>query len=100
MVKKIKEEEFNPKLHVKEYKRKCNECNKIWHSLASREKEIKDDIKCSGCIGATTACGSPTTSAQSIRTGTAQQDILDKLRKCPKCGSRNYVEKTIIYEKK
>ncbi|MFA5406796.1 MAG: hypothetical protein WC307_05570 [Candidatus Nanoarchaeia archaeon] len=100
-VKKIIEEEFNPKLHVKEFKRKCNECGKIWHSLASREKEIKDDVGCNSCIQASTACNGQTGAAmQSKRNVESQKDLLDKLKKCPECGSRNYTEEVVIYEKK
>jgi len=101
MVKKISEEEFDSKKHVKEYKRKCNECGKVWHSLASREKEIEKDIGCNACIQASTACGGNLGAAtQSKRSVESQQDLLDKLKKCPNCGSRNYTEDVIIYEKK
>ena len=97
---KDKKSTFDPKKHVKEYKRKCKQCGKVWHSLEAREKEIERSIKSSGCIGAATACGSPSTSAQSMRSGQARQDTLSKLRSCQKCGSANYTEETIIYEKK
>jgi len=100
MAKKIPEEDYDVKKHIKEYKRKCNECGKMWHSLVSRETEIQKQIRSSGLVGAGMACGSPSTSAQSIRTGQEQQNVLSKLRKCPKCGSANYKEEVIIYEKK
>ncbi|MFZ3077056.1 MAG: hypothetical protein WA139_01245 [Candidatus Aenigmatarchaeota archaeon] len=37
---------------------------------------------------------------QSKRNVESQQDLLDKLKKCPQCGSANYKEEEIIYEKK
>ena len=100
MAKNISKQDFDSKKHVKEFKRKCKECGKIWHSLASREKQIERDITSSGLVGAGTSCCSPSTSAQSVRSGYAQQDALSKLKKCPKCGSGNYSEKVIIYEKR
>jgi len=101
MVKKISESEFDPQKHVKEYKRKCRECGKVWHSLALREKEIEGGIKCDACVQGSTACGGNLGAAtQSKRNVDSQQDVLDKLKKCPNCGSRNYKEEVIIYEKK
>ena len=46
---------------------------------------------CSGNMGAAT---------QSKRNVESQQDLLDKLKKCPNCSSQNYTEEVIIYEKK
>ena len=90
-----------PEGHVQEYKRTCNECGKVWHSLISREKEIHKDVKSNACIQACTACGGNLDAAtQSKRSVESQTDLLDKLRKCPECGSRNYTEKVITYEKK
>ena len=101
MSKKISEEEFDPKKHVKEYKRKCNECGKVWYSLVSREGEIKKDIGTNACVQGATACGGNLGAAtQSKRNVESQQDLLDKLKKCPNCSSRNYKEEVIIYEKK
>lgn len=101
MAKKILEQEFDPKKHVKEYKRKCNECGKVWHSLASREKEIGGDINLNNCVQGSQACnGNMGAATQSKRNVESQKDLLDKLKKCPNCGSRNYTEEVIIYEKK
>lgn len=98
---KISEKDFDPKKHVKEYKRKCNECGKVWHSLASREEQIEKDFKSNNCIQGLTACGGDLGAAtQSKRSAEASQDLLDKLKKCPDCGSKNYDEEVLIYEKK
>lgn len=98
---KISKEKFDLKKHVKEYKRTCKECGKVWHSLASREKQIASDVKCNACVQASTACsGNMGAATQSKRNVESQQDLLDKLKKCPQCGSANYKEEEIIYDKK
>lgn len=98
---KISKEDFDLKKHIKEYKRTCNECGKVWHSLASREKQIAGDVKLNACIQGSTACGGNMGAAtQSKRNVESQKDLLDKLKKCPHCGSSNYKEEEIIYEKK
>ena len=88
-----------------EYKRKCNECGKVWHSLASREGKIERDRKSNECnqIASAMSCCNPAVQASSVqsrRNVEANEDLLDKLRKCPNCGSRNYTEEKVIYEKK
>jgi len=88
---------------VKEYKRKCKECGKVWHSLVGREKEIKSSVNSNTCLSAGEAmscCGNMGTAAQAGRNADAQKDVLDKLKKCPECGSSNYEETIISYEKK
>ena len=101
MVKKITEQEFDPKKHIKEYKRKCNQCGKLWHSLVSREKEIESSKKTAACGQVSNACACKSGSAlQAQRNVGAYQDSLDKLHKCPECGSQNYSEEVLIYEKK
>ncbi len=101
MDRKISSQEFDHKKHVKEFKRICNQCGKTWHSLESREKQIKNDVGCNACIQALTACGGNTGAAvQSKRNVESQQDLYDKLHKCPSCGSGDYKEEEIIYEKR
>ena len=101
MTKKISEQEFDSKKHIKEYKRKCNQCNKLWHSLVSREKEIEDGKKIAAWNQVSNSCACKSGSAlQAQRNVGAYQDSLDKLHKCPECGSQNYTEEIIIYEKK
>ncbi len=98
VIKKINESEFNPKLHVKEYKRKCRQCGKIWHSLASREERVKSDIFANACATAG-FCGNPSAMAQTSRNANAQRNELERLKSCPKCGSQNYKEEVVIYSK-
>lgn len=98
---KISKEDYDPKKHVMEYKRKCRECGKVWYSLASREQQINKDIGCNACIQSSTACGGNLGAAtQSKRNVESQQDLLDKLRKCPNCGSVNYNQEILIHERK
>ena len=86
---------------INEYRRKCNECGKVWHSLEAREKELERDTR----IAASNQCSN----AFTCRTGSALQaqknvgsfkDSLSKLRSCPECGSHNYDEELKSYEKK
>lgn len=101
MGKEITEKEFNPNIHVKEYKRKCSECGKVWHSLASREKELERDKGTAALNQVSNACTCRSGAAlQAQRNVGAFRDDLDKLRKCPECGSMNYKEEVLIYEKK
>lgn len=98
---KINPDNFDPKKQVKEYKRTCNQCGKTWHSLAPREEQIKKDVGCNACIQALSACGGNTGAAvQSKRNVESQQDLYDKLHKCPSCGSGDYTEEEITYEKR
>lgn len=88
---------------VQEYKRTCKECGKVWHSLVSREKEIKSSVNSNSCLQVSEAmncCGDMGAMAQAGRNVDAQTDLLDKLKKCPNCGSKNYEETIISYEKK
>jgi DNA-directed RNA polymerase subunit RPC12/RpoP len=94
----ITKETFNPKIHVAEYKRVCNECGKVWHSLADREKEITAGLFGDFC-GLCGTCGSPN-QAQYSHNFDANNSTLTQLRKCPKCGSGNYLETIIYYEKR
>jgi len=98
---------FDPKKHIKEYKRKCKQCGKVWHVLASREEKIEKDIKsnkfdqtvsaCGMCGGSYQALGAST---QAKRNEHALTDELTRLKHCPKCNSGNYEETEIFYEKK
>jgi len=92
---------FNSKTQIQEYKRKCKECGKVWHSLIEREKQIEGDKKVAALNQFSNACACNSGSAlQAQRNAGASQDTLDKLRRCPNCGSQNYKEEIITYEKK
>lgn len=94
---KITKETYNSKLHVAEYKRVCNECGKVWHSLVGREQQIAISMFGDAC-GLCNTCGSPH-QAQYNRNIDANVDTISNLKKCPQCGSGNYSETIIYYEK-
>lgn len=96
-VNKITKETYNPKIHVAEYKRTCNECRKVWHSLVDREKQLTTNLGVDFC-GVCGTCGSPH-QAQYSRNFDANNSSLAQLKKCPQCGSGNYTETAIYYEK-
>lgn len=104
---RISEEEFNSNIHVREFKRTCNGCGKVWHSLESREIALKKKSKSSNfneMIGGCLMCGgSPfgalLNSQASNTTGGFESELV-RLRRCPECGSQNYGEEIVIYEKR
>lgn len=98
----ITKETYNPKLHVAEYKRTCNECGKVWHSLIEREKKINPHGNCcdQDSLGEFNTCGTNGAQAQYRRNIQSREDTLSKLRKCPECSSSNFMEVIIYYEKK
>lgn len=101
MSKKISEADFDKNKHVKEFKRKCNECGKVWHSLSEREKKIESAKGVAALNQMSNACCCNSGAAlQAQRNVGASEDSLDNLRRCPECGSQNYAEEVLIYEKK
>ena len=76
--------EFDPKKHVKEYKRKCNECGKVWHTLAAREKEVEKQMK-SNNFQILANCCNPGAQLQAKRNVEAGASDLNNLKKCPDC---------------
>ena len=84
---------------VREYKRKCNQCKKVWHVLEDREKQLESNVRQNNCYQGTFCCN-PNASLQAKRNVEAGQSDLDELRKCPKCGSSDYKEEVISYDKK
>ena len=85
-----------------EFKRKCKECGKVWHSLKSREDKIANDIKkeqgalktaaCGMCGGSYSAGGM---AEQAKRNISALEAELERLKICPNCSSHNYEETEI-----
>ena len=98
--KKNLEREMQKKDMTKEIKCKCNHCGMIWHYLESREKEIEKNIKVNAGIQTGFAFWNIGAATQAKRNVEAQQDLLDKLKKCPECGSHDITKKDIYYEKK
>lgn len=75
----------------KEYKRTCRSCSKVWHSLLSREDQIKRDEESNNC-NVCAQCCNPSAQLQAKRNVEANQSELSRLKRCPECGSANYDE--------
>jgi hypothetical protein len=87
-------------MQIIEFKRKCNECGKVWHSLKSREEKIAKDLAHSSSMSGSflTCCGDSATVSQYKRNKLAEQDSLEKLKSCPHCGSHNYTETELVLD--
>lgn len=79
---------------IKEYKRTCKRCGKMWHSLVSREKRLAFSYKAKSCSAAAFCCH-PTESQLASRNAGADESEYVRLRKCPECGSSNYEEQIV-----
>jgi len=90
---------FDPAMQVSEYKRTCNECGKSWHSLSKRETEVAKNIK---KVKSTQCCNMCDANARKNAESklNTYQDELERLKKCPQCGSGNFKEDLIVYDKK
>jgi len=97
---------------TQEYKRICNSCGKVWHSLKSREDSLRSTTSfynCSQAIIGGMQMGSGATSSGSTGLGTqgtqagrnaqAADSELASLKKCPHCGSSNYKEEINSFER-
>jgi hypothetical protein len=84
---------------VSEYKRTCNECGAVWHSLQSRENEIKRNVS---NLKSAECCNMCDANARNKATTDMRnyKDELERLKKCPKCQSGNFREEEITYDKK
>lgn len=95
----ITEKNFDPNKHVIEYKRVCRQCRKVWHSLATREVELQTN-ECGEVCWSCVACGDFGAQWQRDRKQEAKKTDLNQLKTCPECGSGNYTEEKVFYEKK
>ena len=79
---------------VREYRRTCLSCGKVWHSLVSREKQIAQDQKSNKCaeIG---QCCNPSARLQARRNVEAGESELSRLKRCPECQSGRYKEEVV-----
>ena len=105
-----KERESSDKLI--EYRRTCQVCGKVWHSLMSREKQLttrmtRDKLtKVGGAmesVGSCMSCGKvgsgTATTTQAVRNLDANQNEMLRLKSCPECSSANYREEVIEHAK-
>lgn len=77
---------------VAEYRRICNSCGKVWHSLVSRERQIEKQQKSSEWDVVTNCCNLSGAQQQAKRNVEANQSELARLKRCPSCLSANYKE--------
>lgn len=91
---------------VVEYKRTCNQCGKVWHVLAEREKYLEREKKfnnCNMCASAFSTAGGDSNSwgtwTQTQRNEHALESEMNRLKQCPNCMSSDYTETRIEYEK-
>jgi|SRR3989344_4483285 len=96
-MKSINENNFDRKVHIKEIKCTCKQCGKIWHYLEDEEKGLKSQAGLNALIGCGT-CGSPIGALFSNKSIDTSRE-LNKLKKCPECGSQNIKKESIFYEK-
>jgi hypothetical protein len=90
---------FDSEKQVSEYKRTCNQCGTSWHSLTKRENVITKNIagvKKTQCCNMCDA-NARNKSEQKLNT---YEDELERLKRCPKCGSGDFKEELIVYDKK
>jgi DNA-directed RNA polymerase subunit M/transcription elongation factor TFIIS len=90
---------FDTEGKVSEYKRTCNQCGTVWHSLTSREAEINKGIKNLKSAECCNMCDQNARNRASSNMATYKSE-LERLKECPKCHSRNYSEDEITYDKK
>lgn len=85
-------EESESRRRVQEYRRKCQMCGKVWHSLVQREAQIHSSQKAHACAAIGNCCGPSGAQLQASRNLDANTSELTRLRQCPSCGSANYTE--------
>ncbi len=98
--KKKVEQEMERKGMIKEIKCKCNQCGKTWHYLESREKEIKESIGTNAKVQMGFAFFNVSAATQAKRNVEAQKELLDQLKRCPKCGSHDITKEDIYFKNK
>ena len=106
---------YNPFKHVKEFRRTCTACGKVWHSLASRERELacgQCQGICGQCNSSCAMCGNlgkkgqatywsaAGAGAQEKRNTDAVETELKRLKTCPACGSSKYREELLLHDRR
>jgi hypothetical protein len=90
---------FDSARQVSEYKRTCKQCSFVWHILAEREEQIKKGIEANKKDECCNMCDE-NAKRQRIERFSSFQNEFKRLKICPKCGSGDYQEETLVYEKK
>lgn len=91
-------------MEVEEYRRTCYECDKVWHVLASREREIEKQAFRSQVTGWISGFGMASSFWRFFNSYTQvkrNEDAIKteghKLKTCPNCGSGNYKGVRVVY---
>lgn len=84
-------------LVVQEYKRTCNACGKVWHSLASREAELINR-RVANAAQVAAGCCSPAVGSQGMATATLIDNEMERLKTCPECGSSSHGLEIVDYD--
>lgn len=80
---------------IQEFRRTCQQCGTVWHSLVEREAQLGKEGGCNRCM----MCVDLPRGAQWDRNRDAVESELCRLKKCPNCGSTNYVEEILTYHR-
>lgn len=87
---------------IKEFRRTCRSCGKVWHSLVEREARIQFDLKANPanqCGGFLRGCGSSASTMQARRNLAADESAISRLQSCPECQSVNYDEEIVEHSR-
>ncbi len=77
----------------KQYVRTCKSCGNTWYSLVSREQKLIGQKWSYGSELCCSTCDPFTCSTAKVRGNkNVVETEINNLRKCPKCGSSNYVQ--------
>jgi RNA polymerase subunit RPABC4/transcription elongation factor Spt4 len=90
---------FDPENQVSEYKRTCNQCGKVWHSLTSREEKVQQGIRNNKSTCLCNMCDGDAENQRKQNLNTFGTEM-ERLKTCPQCGSSDYSELIIYHEKK
>ena len=77
-----------------EYRRTCQACGKVWHSLVAREQDIQRSSSANSCNVCAQMCN-PSAQLQASRNLDANKSEITRLRQCPNCGSAAYIEEIV-----
>jgi len=88
---------------IKEYKRSCHECGKVWHSLVTREEAMlknNNSEQCDSSLNECAMCGTNKNKTTTIKDeNIITTDELLRLKVCPECYCGNYDEEIIEHSK-
>ncbi len=79
-----------------EYRRTCQACGKVWHSLVSREQDIQRSSSANSCNVLAQMCN-PSAQLQASRNLDANKSEIARLRQCPNCNSAAYIEEIVTH---